>query len=132
MHTIIHPPKPSHRSRTVESPDRAKFRQPSFDCRELPDAIKLVVYVPGVDANSVAIEARGPDLIVTARKTHVVRVNWQYLHLEGAQRDYQLRLRLGHNLVYAALQAELHCGVLTLLLPKRQPVSSDDRLRHVA
>jgi HSP20 family protein len=116
----------------VESPDRAKFRQPSFDCRELPDAIKLVVYVPGVDANSVAIEARGPDLIVTARKTHVVRVNWQYLHLEGAQRDYQLRLRLGHNLVYAALQAELHCGVLTLLLPKRQPVSSDDRLRHVA
>jgi HSP20 family protein len=116
----------------VESPDRAKFRQPSFDCRELPDAIKLVVYVPGVDANSVAIEARGPDLIVTARKTHVVRVNWQSLHLEGAQRDYQLRLRLGHNLDYAALQAELHGGVLTLLLPKRQPVPAADRLRHVA
>jgi HSP20 family protein len=132
MHTIIHPLKPSHRSRPVESPAQAKFRQPSFDCRELPDAIKLVVYVPGVDANSVAIEARGPDLIVTARKTHVVRVNWQSLHLESAQRDYQLRLRLGHNLDYAALQAELHAGVLTLLLPKRLPASATDRLRHVA
>lgn len=132
MHTIIHSLKPSHRSRTVESPNRAKFRQPSFDCRELPEAVKLVVYVPGVDANSVAIEARGPDLIVTARKAHVVRVNWQSLHLEGAQRDYQLRLRLGHNLDYAALQAELHGGVLTLLLPKRPPLPATARLRHVA
>lgn len=131
MHTIIHPQPTSHRSRSVETPASAHFRQPSYDCRELPDAVKLVVYVPGVDASSVAIEARGPDLIVTARKQQVVRVNWQALHLEASQRDYQLRLRLGVGLDYAALTAELHEGVLTLLLPKREPTAAD-RWRHVA
>jgi HSP20 family molecular chaperone IbpA len=55
----------------------------------------LSVYVPGADAAGVDIEAIGPDLIITARKSHFVPVNWQSLHLEGAQRDYQLRLRLG-------------------------------------
>jgi HSP20 family molecular chaperone IbpA len=93
--------------------------------------VKLVVYVPGVAAAGIEIEARGPDLTVTARKAHYVRVNWEALHLERAQRDYQLRLRLGHGLDYAALQAELHEGVLTLSLPKHQPAGVA-RLRDVA
>jgi len=130
MHTIIHPQPTSQRHRSVETPTPAHFPQQSYDCRELPDAVKLVVYVPGVDASSVAIEARGPDLIVTARKQQVVRVNWQALHLEASQRDYQLRLRLGAGLDYAALTAELHEGVLTLLLPKREATAA--RWRHVA
>ena len=96
----------------------ANFRQPSYDCREHPDAVKLTVYVPGVEAAGVEIEARGPDLLVTARKTHFVRVNWQSLHLESVQRDYQLRLRLGHSIDYSALHAEIHQGVLTVILPK--------------
>lgn len=94
--------------------------------------MKLVVYVPGVDASGVEVEARGADLTVTARKTHVVRVNWQALHLEGAQRDYQLRLRLGSSFDYAAMQAEIRQGVLTVTLPKRQPASAPARLRRVA
>ncbi len=132
MHTIIHPQKPSQRSRSVETSRPSHFRQPSYDCREQPEAIKLTVYVPGVDARSVEIEARGADLIVTARKTAVVRVNWQALHLESSQRDYQLRLRLGHHLDYAALHAELHAGVLTLRVPKRQPAANPTQLQYVA
>jgi len=96
--------------------------------------VKLVVYVPGVDAAGVEIEARGTDLAITARKAHFVRVNWQSLHLEGAQRDYQLRLRLGAGLDFAAMQAEIHQGVLTLTLPKRpaHEAGAGSRLRHVA
>lgn len=108
------------------------FRQPVYDCQERRDAMKLVVYVPGVDAVGVEIEARGPDLTVTARKSHLVRVNWQALHLESAQRDYQLRLRLGGGFDYAAMQAEIRQGVLTVTLPKRQPTSAPARLRQVA
>lgn len=109
-----------------------QFRQPSYDCREQPGAVRLTVYVPGVEASGVEIEARGPDLTVTARKPHLVRVNWQALHLESAQRDYQLRLRLGHGFDYPALHAEIHDGVLTVVLPKR--VSAEDSLlaRRVA
>jgi len=132
MHTIIHPTTPSHRSRTAGISQQSEYRQPNYDCREHPDAVKLTVYVPGVSPSSIAIEVRGPDLVVTARKPHVVRVNWQALHLENAQRDYRLCLRLGRGLDYPALHAEFHNGVLSLTLPKRQPVSPSPRLRAVA
>ena len=83
-------------------------------------------------AAGVDIEALGPDLMITARKSHFVRVNWQSLHLEGAQRDYQLRLRLGLGFDYSAMQAEIHEGVLTVRLPKRATVEAETPLRRVA
>ena len=106
------------------------FRQPNYDCKEQRDAMKLTVYVPGVEAAGVEIEARGADLTITARKSHFVRVNWQALHLETAQRDYQLRLRLGTSFDYASMQAEIRHGLLTVTLPKRSPTTA--RLRRVA
>ncbi len=92
----------------------------------------LTVYVPGVEAAGVEIEARGPDLTVTARKPHFVRVNWEALHLETAQRDYQLRLRLGHGFDYPALHAEINDGVLTVVLPKRLTAEDPLLARRVA
>jgi HSP20 family molecular chaperone IbpA len=109
------------------------FRQPSYDCRELVDAVCIVVYVPGVGASGVEIETRGPDLMVTAHKTRFVRVNWQALHLEGSQRDYRLRLRLGLGFDYSQMQAEIHDGVLTLTVPKGQAfLAPAHRLGRVA
>lgn len=132
MHTIIQPQNHRRHRLNAEKAAVASFRRPSYDCREQPDAVKLIVYVPGVDPAGVEIETSGPDVIITARKAHFVRVNWQALHLESAQRDYQLRLRLGHGLDYRALQAELHEGVLTVSLPKLNPVGGAARLSHVA
>jgi HSP20 family molecular chaperone IbpA len=83
------------------------------------DALKLVLYVPGVDVAGVDIEVNGPDLIVTAPKSHLVRANWRALHLEPVQRDYRLRLRLGFGLDYDALKAELRGGTLTVTIPKK-------------
>lgn len=135
MHTIIQSRKPNSRVLPAEesaSPDA--YRQPNYDCRERADALKLVVYVPGVDAAGIEIEYRGPDLFVTARKLHFVRVNWQSLHLESAQRDYQLRLRLGDRFDYSGMQAEIDNGVLTVTLPKRiaNAASVGHRARRVA
>lgn len=130
MHTIIHPPASSSRKASAAKTSSETFRQPSYDCREHTDTMKLVVYVPGVDAAGVEIEARGSDLTVTARKPHPVRVNWQALHLESAQRDYQLRLRLGAGFDYTSMGAEMREGVLTVTLPKRAPAAL--RLQRVA
>lgn len=118
MHTIITPFTTSSR-KAGAAPASAEFRQPKYDCQEHGDTMKLVVYVPGVGASGVDIEARGADLMVTARKQHFVRVNFSALHLENAQRDYQLRLRLGTGFDYAAMEAEIREGVLTITLPKR-------------
>jgi HSP20 family protein len=118
MHTIITPYTPGIRKGGT-SPASSGYRQPKYECQEHADAMKLVVYVPGVGASGVDIEARGADLTVTARKQHFVRVNFNALHLENAQRDYQLRLRLGAGFDYANMEAEIEDGVLTITLPKR-------------
>lgn len=109
------------------SPARARksaFRRPHYDCQEQAGMLKLVVYVPGVDPAGIDLEVKGPDVIITAPKAHPVRVNWRALHLESAQRDYQLRLRLGFSLAYDALEAELHDGVLTIAIPKKTAIAA--------
>lgn len=112
---------------------RATYRQPSYDCRALPDAMSIVVYVPGVAASGVEIEARGPDLLVTAMKTRFVRVNWQSLNLEGSQHDYRLRLRIGNGFDFSQMQAGITDGVLTLSVPKRPlSLAPAHRARRVA
>lgn len=131
MHTIIHPFVSSARKRSAATTASSEtFRLPHYECDEQPDAMKLVVYLPGVSAAGVDIEGRGADLTITARKSHFIRVNWQSLHLENAQRDYRLKLRLGHGFDFSAMGAEISNGVLTLTLPKR-PVETF-RLQRVA
>lgn len=119
MSTTLRPLLPPTRHPALERASPATCRQPNYDAQEHPDSLKLVVYVPGVDAAGVEIEARGSDLTVTAKKARFVRVNGSSLHLETAQLDYQLRLRLGSAFDYTAMQAEIHHGVLSVTLPKR-------------
>ena len=117
MNTII----PALSSNDTSAPEiRPAFRQPHFECTDLPQALKIVALVPGVDASGVEIVTRGTDLVITARKAHVVRVNWQALHLEGVQSDYQLKLRLGRAVDFSDLRADLREGVLTVVVPKKQ------------
>ena len=129
MHTIINTLN-SNARRTTSAPASMPVRTPHYDCVQESDALKVIIFVPGVEASGVEITRRGPDLTVTARKSHYVRANWQALHLEGVQRDYQLRLRLGNGLDYDALNAELIDGRLTLSIPKR--LAAEARNRRVA
>ena len=110
----------------------AVFRQPAYDCQERADAMVLTVYVPGVDASGVEIEGRGADLTVTARKSRFLRVNFPSLHLEGAQRDYRLRLRLGTGFNFAQMEAEIARGVLTVKVPKSAQRETPVRWSKVA
>lgn len=129
MNTIINTLK-SNARRTAAASASMPTRTPHYECIEDVDALKVIVFVPGVEAAGVEITRRGPDLTVTARKSHFVRVNWTALHLEKAQRDYRLSLRLGNGLDYDALNAELDDGRLVLTLPKK--ASLFDRARRVA
>jgi HSP20 family molecular chaperone IbpA len=129
-HTIIHPAKSA--SRHARDLVSARFRKPHYDCLQQEDAMTLLVYTPGVEAGGVEITLRGPDLLITARKTHFVRANWAALHLESAQRDYQLALRVGHRFAADAMHAELTDGVLKIRLPRKARASWDNTDRRVA
>lgn len=109
---------PTTATRPAPGTSGAGFRHPHYECQDLPQALRITVLVPGVEAAGVEISSRGPDLSVVARKRHHVRVNWQALHLEGVQRDYRLSLRLGRDFNLDALRATLRDGVLTILVPK--------------
>jgi len=126
MHTIMNT-LTSNTRRTSSAPASMPVRTPHFDCVQETDALKVIIFVPGVEASGIEISRRGPDLTVTARKSHYVRTNWQALHLEGVQRDYQLRLRLGNGLDYDALNADLVDGRLTLTLPKKAAALANTR-----
>jgi len=132
MHSIINPLRPVTRSRAAAHVSTSAFRKPNYDCREHADALKLVIYVPGVEASGIEIQWRGADLTITARKTQFVRVNWQALHLESAQRDYQLRLRIGGGFDIDSTHAEIHRGILTVTVPKSVAEQPPTRSRHVA
>lgn len=122
MHTIIHRHQHQRFPAAKSQPD---FRSPHYECMDLPQALRLAVYVPGVEAAGVELTTQGTDLLVTARKSHHVRVNWQALHLESAQRDYQLTLRLGAGYDFDSLRASVAKGVLTIVLPKRRPAHAE-------
>ncbi len=127
MHTIIH--RLNH-SRFPSTEPRQAFRSPLYDCMDQSAALKLVVYVPGVDASGVEITTQGPDLFLTARKTHHVRANWQALPLENVQRDYQLKLRLGSGFDFEALQATVTNGMLTIVVPKKPLLAASPPVLH--
>ncbi len=131
MHTIIHRLNHTSFPATESAP---AYCSAHYECRDLPGALKLEIYVPGVDASGIELTTQGPDLFVTARKTQYVRANWQTLHLEGVQRDYQLKLRLGLGFEFEALQASVARGVLTIVLPKKAlaTASAPPRQRQVA
>ena len=131
MHTIIHRHQNERFPAAKTTPD---FRSPHYECMDLPQALKLAVYVPGVDASGVELTTQDTDLFVTARKAQHIRVNWQALHLETAQRDYPLTLRLGTGYDFDSLRASVAKGVLTIVLPKRRPALAEPpaRQRQVA
>lgn len=120
MHTMIRPPQSQAASPAFTR--SSAWRRPHYDCQDQTGMLKLRVYVPGVQPSAIGIEVDGPDLVVTAPKARAVRANWRALQLEHAQRDYQLRLRLGYSLDYAALKAALRGGVLTVTIPKKAMV----------
>ena len=64
MHTIINTLPTHRRLEPVAAASLDAYRQPRYDCQELADAMKLVVYVPGVDSSGVEIEGHGADLTV--------------------------------------------------------------------
>ena len=79
---------------------------------------------PASTRPAIDLECKGPDLIVTAPRPTPVRVNWRALHLEGAQRDYQLRLRLGFSLAYDALRPSCTTGCSPSPFPSKTAVAA--------
>lgn len=96
-------------------------RQPRFETRERSRTVDVEVFVPGVDPEDVDLVVQDQDLVVTARKPHAVRRNWQAANFERVQSDYQLRVHLGAGVDPRAIWAVLRDGILKIHI--RKPAS---------
>lgn len=121
MNTLFPPTIASNRrsSRKAVAPSNQELISPHYESELTEEGMKLSVFLPSVDANGVEIIVRGPDLTVIGRKRHPLRVNFEAANLESVQRDYELRLRLGRDLDFTSVEAELDQGILTLRVPRR-------------
>lgn len=124
MPTII-PTLSPRRESAATAP--AGSRTPHYESTDMPNELRLLVFVPGVDASGLEITSRGHDLFLTARKARPVRVNWAALQLETAQQDYHLALRLGRGFDFSELRASLQEGLLSISVPKLTVTFSSER-----
>ncbi|MEJ1973360.1 MAG: hypothetical protein WDM96_13130 [Lacunisphaera sp.] len=69
VHAYDHPPQPERNLSRHGA--QADFRSPHYECMDLPQALKLAVYVPGVEASGVDVTTQDTDLLITAHKTHL-------------------------------------------------------------
>ena len=53
MHTIIH--RHNHSRFPNPASTTQDFRSPHYECLDLPQSLKLAVYVPGVDAGGIEL-----------------------------------------------------------------------------
>ncbi|MDX2187387.1 MAG: Hsp20/alpha crystallin family protein [Opitutaceae bacterium] len=97
--------------------EAADYISPKYEVDITPAGLKLRVFIPDVPASGVEITSKGPDLIVTARRPHLVRVNFRGAHLESALHNYRLVLRVGYGFDSTKLSARLEEGMLRLSLP---------------
>lgn len=103
---------------SVRSEDAA-FRKPHFEAHERSRTVDLDVFVPGVEPENVDLVVEDHDLVVTARKPHAVRANWQAANFEAVQSDYQLRIHLGGPVDPRAIWGVLRDGILKIHIRRR-------------
>lgn|SRR5208283_429616 len=117
---LIRAPAASAAPRRDAEEEQPIFCRPRYHFHEQPDALKLVVHIPGADPTGIDLEVDAPDLTITAARHQSTRLPQESSPLAeaGQEHDYQLRLRLGLHLAYQSLQAELHGSTLTVTIPK--------------
>ena len=99
--------------------ERVSF-SPGFDFVETPDEFRLYGDLPGVGPDAVEIELEKGELSIRGK---VARSGDQtYLRKEYGVGDYQRKFSVGESVDPEAISAEMHHGVLTIRLPKREPL----------
>jgi HSP20 family molecular chaperone IbpA len=103
--------------RTLErllSDASARANQPTTQFKQDDDAFHLVLDMPGISKEQLAISTEGTVVRIASR--------------EGAARQYRAAYELPHDIDATQSNAKLENGVLTLKLTKKIPVSQSTEI----
>ncbi|WP_019501787.1 Hsp20/alpha crystallin family protein [Pseudanabaena sp. PCC 6802] len=92
---------------------------PRAELLDSPDQIVLRVYLPGVDANNLDIEATRESIVISGdrpyqKPTEDRRYYWSEFNYGKFHRAFSLPVAVAHDRV----QADYRDGILTIALPK--------------
>lgn len=102
----------------------ARVFLPTADIYEMPDALKVVLEMPGVDKSNVKVGVENGILTVEGRLDFSKYQDLQPLYTEYNIGHYSRSFRLTTKIDQSRIVAEMKEGVLSLLLPKADEAKS--------
>jgi HSP20 family protein len=96
----------------------ARMFLPMADIYETPDALKVILEMPGVDKSNVNVQVEDGVLTVEGRLDFSKYRDLQPLYTEYNIGHYSRSFRLSTKIDQSKIGAEMKDGVLSLVLPK--------------
>lgn len=94
---------------------------PAIELIDTPDSFQLQAQLPGVDPDSIDIEATRDAIKISGERPVPERVEHRtYLRSEFAYGKFQRLIRLPVEITPEEIQADFYNGLLTLTLPKAE------------
>lgn len=93
---------------------------PVADIFETPEALRVVLEMPGIDKNNVEVSVENNLLTIIGRIDFANYEGLQPLYTEYNIGHYNRSFRLSNEIEQESIKAELKDGVITLVLPKAE------------
>lgn len=95
---------------------------PAVDIYESENGMTLVADLPGVDKDGLSIDLRDNTLTIRGQVKKTLPAGLKVMYREYDEGDYYRQFALSEVIDQAKISATLKDGVLTLVLPKAEPV----------
>ena len=110
--------------RKEETTVPARIFVPAADIYETPEALKVVLEMPGVDKSNVNVRVEDGVLTIEGRLDFSKYGDLQPLYTEYNIGHYSRSFRLTTKINQSKIGAEMKDGVLSLMLPKAEEAKS--------
>jgi len=113
---------PNHPMYYTTSQQKEAMKSPAANIRREEAAFVIELAVPGLSKENVQIEVNNDQLIVSAKEVQS-ETNPNFIRHEFDYHGFKRTFRLHKNANTEALQASFHQGLLTIVVPDREPES---------
>ncbi|KAB1197314.1 MULTISPECIES: archaeal heat shock protein Hsp14 [Haloferax] len=112
--------------RSFEDSGLARFQDISLDMVETDDSVEVVADLPGFEKEDLDVSVRGRQLSIAADREESTDVDEDnYIRHERTQRSVSRSVTLPTEVKRDEVKATYKNGVLTITLPKAEPVADD-------